>query len=113
MRIKRSTIFLILTWFTALALWVATYPIVIDHQGFDILRFVQEINVNSSVRFLGVDLTMMGLVFIIWMYLEGKRLHMKRWWLPLVGIFVAGIALVVPWFLYLREKHLEKQHYGS
>lgn len=105
---KNSTIFLVLTWLTALVLAAATIPIVQAHQGFDIARFVREINANSSTQFMGVDLSMMGLVFVIWMYLDAKRHSVKRWWLPLIGIFLVGLAIVVPWYLYLREKHLEK-----
>ena len=36
---------------------------------------------------------------------EGRRLGMRRWWLPLFGLSV-GVSLVLPWFLWLREHHL-------
>jgi H+/Cl- antiporter ClcA len=106
---KKSTFFLVLTWVTVAVLLASTYPIFLDHKGFDIVRFAQEINVNSSVRFLGADLSLMGLSFAVWMYLEGTKLKIKRWWLPFVGVFLVGIAVIVPWFLYLREKHLESK----
>jgi Terpene cyclase DEP1 len=106
---KKSTLFLILTWVTVVILLGATYPIAVEHNGFDIPRFIREINVNSAVKFLGVDLGVMGISFIVWMYIEGKRIGLKRWWLPLLGIFLVGMGVIVPWFFYLREKHMENK----
>jgi Terpene cyclase DEP1 len=105
---KQSTLFLVLTWFTVITLIAMTYPIFLEHNGFDIARFSREISLNSASKFLGADLSLMGLCFVPFMYFEGKRIGLKRWWLPLIGIFLVGLAVIVPWFLYLRAKEVEK-----
>jgi hypothetical protein len=46
-----------------------------------------------------------GMAVIALMAVEGRRLGMRRWWLPLLGLSV-GVSLALPWFLWLREHHL-------
>jgi len=45
----------------------------------------------------------------VFAYLEGRRLGMKRWWVPLLGALLVGISLALPWFLWERERWLERE----
>lgn len=55
--------------------------------------------------FAWADVLVSGMAVIVWMAVEGRRLGMRRWWLPLFGLSV-GVSLALPWFLWLREHHL-------
>jgi hypothetical protein len=39
---------------------------------------------------------------------EGKRLGMRLLWLPIVSVFVVGVSLGLPLFLYLRQLQLDR-----
>ena len=39
---------------------------------------------------------------------EGKRLGMGLLWLPTSAVFLVGVSLGLPLFLYLRQVHLDR-----
>jgi hypothetical protein len=85
------------------------YPITIDHNGFDIIRFSREIGLNSSSRLLAVDLSWSAITFFSFLIMETKRLKVKRWWLAVLGSFLVGVCFAFPLFLFLRQAEIEKK----
>lgn len=63
---------------------------------------------DNATAFFGMDLMVTAFTAIAFITFEGKRIGMKRWWLPIVAIFAVGVSLGFPLFLYLREVHMEK-----
>ena len=63
---------------------------------------------GSATAFFGMDLFVTALTVFVFMFAESKRIGMKRVWIPIAAIFLVGVSLGFPLFLYLREVHLEK-----
>jgi drug/metabolite transporter (DMT)-like permease len=81
------------------------YPFLQEH-GLDVGRFVSQSFSNPSSASLAADVMCSGVVLILFMLFEGQRLGMKRRWWPLLGLAI-GVSLAFPWFLYLRQAHLD------
>jgi len=75
--------------------------------GLDLPLFVQELFANHIGAFFGMDVLVSAIVLMVFARSEAARLRMPAPWLPLVAIFVVGVSLGLPLFLYLRERKLE------
>ncbi len=38
---------------------------------------------------------------------EGKKLKIKRLWIPIVASFIGGASVGLPLFLYMKQCHLD------
>lgn len=56
-----------------------------------------------------MDVLVSAIVLIGFILFEGNRKGMSLLWLQIVGTLVVGVSLGLPLFLFLRERHLEKQ----
>lgn len=74
--------------------------------GFDIFEFRRQIYATKIGAFFSADVAVSAVVLILFMTCEGKRLAMKYYLIPVIGLAV-GVSLAFPWFLYLRQKHLD------
>ncbi len=59
----------------------------------------------TGVTFDFVVVVLTGLVFGAY---EAVRLKIKRFWVPLVGTFLIGASFGLPFFLFLRERAIER-----
>ena len=57
---------------------------------------------------LTLDLVVAAIVFIIFIFTEGKRLGIHFLWLPLTVTLLIGLSSGFPLFLYMRQIHLER-----
>lgn len=57
---------------------------------------------------LTYDLGIVAVAGVIFMFVEAKRIGMKRVWILVVLSGITAMAFVFPLFLALRERHLEK-----
>ncbi len=80
------------------------WPWLAEH-GFDLSLPVRQAFATPIAGFAWADVLVSGVAVIVLMAVEGRRLGMRRWWLPLLGLSV-GVSLALPWFLWLRERHL-------
>lgn len=72
--------------------------------GFSLAAFLQAVFLgNKAAAAVGADLFIAGFVFFVFVFAEGRRLHMQRLWayIPL-GVFI-GISFALPLFLYRRQ----------
>jgi uncharacterized protein DUF2834 len=51
------------------------------------------------------DVVVTGVVVIVFVLVEGRRINMRHAWTSLLGL-VVGPSLTLPLFLLLRERHL-------
>ena len=105
--ISQSNFFLLMLIGTIAVALYATVPLFQQPGGFVITKFIQDASINSSARFIGVDLSLAVAAFIPFMYFESRRIGLKYWALPLIGMALIGACVVFPWFLYRRAKHLK------
>lgn len=78
--------------------WLAAHSL-------DIPLLLQQATADSITAFAWADVLVSGLVVIVFVIAEGRRLAIPRLWLPLCGLAV-GPSLALPLFLLLRERHL-------
>jgi hypothetical protein len=55
-----------------------------------------------------MDVLVSAIVLISFVQTEGKRLGMRLLWLPTVAVFLVGVSLGLPLFLYLRQIQLDR-----
>jgi len=76
--------------------------------GFSITDFISKIFSHPVTAFIGYDLLIAALVCLILMFIEGRRIKMKYYWVPMLCSVFIGLAFGLPLFLYLRELKLKK-----
>jgi len=81
-------------------------PFVREH-GLDLRLFVEQLFATQASGFFAMDVVVSSVVLWVFVLTEGRRLGMKRLWLPLVANLAVGVSLGLPLFLYLREQRLK------
>lgn len=83
-------------------------PWLLEH-GLDMRLFVHQIFANRISGFFALDVLVSAVALIGFVRNEGGRLRMDRLWLPIASVFLVGVSLGFPLFLYLRERELERR----
>jgi len=73
--------------------------------GLNLPLLPQQATSSHIAAFAWADVLISALATIAFICVEGRRLRMRRLWLPRVSIAV-GPSLALPLFLLLREPHL-------
>ncbi len=73
---------------------------------FAVPEFYAQATLNPASSSLAWDATIVGIAFIVFIYLEGRRINMPYYWVFVVLPFVHSIAFAGPLFLFFRERHL-------
>jgi len=79
-------------------------PWLAEH-SLDVPLLLQQASAERIAAFAWADVLVSGLVVVVFVIVEGRRLAMPRLWLPLSAL-VVGPSLALPLFLLLRERHL-------
>ena len=87
------------------ALPLAQFVPWLSANGLNVPLLLQQATSSNIAAFAWADVLISGLATIALIYAEGRRLGMRRLWLPLSSIAI-GPSLALPLFLYLRELHL-------
>lgn len=78
--------------------------------GLDLVSIPPLLFVNHVSSFFAADFLISCLVFLIFVYSETKKHHIKQWWICILATFLVGLSLAFPLFLYFRLLALEKKH---
>jgi len=70
--------------------------------------FLQDLFANRISAFFGMDVLVSAVVVLIFIETEGRRLGRRLLWLPIVAVFLVGVSLGLPLFLYLRQFKLDQ-----
>ncbi|MGE8048942.1 DUF2834 domain-containing protein [Pseudomonas kurunegalensis] len=73
--------------------------------GLSIPLLVQQATSGNIAAFAWADVLISGIVVVVFVIVEGRRLAMRRLWVPLCSLAV-GPSLALPLFLFFRERHL-------
>lgn len=87
------------------ALPLAQFVPWLSANGLNVPLLLQQATSSNIAAFAWADVLISGLATTALICVEGRRLEMHRLWLPLSSI-VIGPSLALPFFLYLRERHL-------
>lgn len=74
--------------------------------GLNAPLFIEELFSTRIGGFFGWDVIISGLVMLVLIFTEGRRLGMRYLWLPALGGVTVGVSLGLPLFLLMRERHL-------
>jgi len=85
----------------------AFWPWLAAH-GFAPRQFIADFFANGVSTFFGLDVIFSALAVILFVELEGRRLRLRRRWLPIVATCLIGVSLGLPLFLYQRQLHLDR-----
>jgi hypothetical protein len=97
--------------YVGLAIAGAIFPFVIvlpwaaDH-GFAPGPFLREVFANRPSSTFAADVVYSAAVFVLFVFAEGRRLGMRRLWLPPLLLVAVGLCCALPAFLAMREKAL-------
>lgn len=69
--------------------------------------FFSDWSSTPAVSSATTDLFIVATVASIFIFLEGRRLNMKYWWLYILGSFITAIAFTFPLFLANRHRKLK------
>lgn len=79
---------------------------IIEHDGFSVIEFVTETYANNASTSITNDLLVVVAAFLVWSFIEVRRLKMSNWWVYVVLTFGVAIAFSFPLFLLNRERRL-------
>ena len=82
-------------------------PWLFEH-GLNLTLFFRELFANRISAFFAMDVILSAIVLILFIQNEGKRLQVRRLWLPTLGTLVVGVSFGFPLFLFLRQMTLDR-----
>ena len=82
-------------------------PWIFEH-GLNLTLFFRELFANRISAFFAMDVILSAIVLILFIQNEGKRLQVRRLWLPTLGTLVVGVSFGFPLFLFLRQMTLDR-----
>lgn len=79
-----------------------------SEHGLDPRLFVRDLFANGVSSFFGLDVVLSALVVCGFVLVEGRRLGLRRLWMPIAAVCVVGVSLGLPLFLYQRQLRLDQ-----
>lgn len=76
--------------------------------GLDIRLLVGQLFQTDISAFFGVDVIISGLVLLVFIGREGRRLRMRNLWRYALCTLLVGVSLGLPLFLFFRERSLAR-----
>ena len=105
---RAKDIYLILCVLGVLLPYSQLVPYMLE-SGFDMPVVIQVLFSNRISAFFALDLFVSAITFLAFAWVEGRRIGMKEFWVPIAGTFLVGVSLGFPLFLYLREARVENK----
>jgi Terpene cyclase DEP1 len=95
---------------TALVALVGTWTqnlLFMAEPGHDSARaFIEACFANRAASSIAIDLLLLGVAAFVFMGVETKRLHIRFYWLYVVGSFVIAISVIFPLFMIARQRRI-------
>jgi len=76
--------------------------------GLDLRLLVGQLFQTDISAFFGVDVIISGLVLLVFVGREGRRLRMRNLWGYALCTLLVGVSLGLPLFLFFRERRLAR-----
>lgn len=75
--------------------------------------FLEQLFANRISGFFAMDVLVSSIVLLVFMHSEDSRRGVRGRWFPVLAVFIVGVSLALPLFLYLRELDLEQERRGT
>lgn len=79
-----------------------------QHGGFSVALFVSESYANAASSSITNDLTVAVFAFLVFLFVEARRLEMRFVWVYFLLTFSVAFAFSLPFFLLMRERRLNQ-----
>ena len=83
-------------------------PWIMEHHALNMPLFIRDLFANRISAFFAMDVIVSAVVLISFIQTEGKRLRLRLLWLPIISVFLVGVSLGLPLFLYLRQLQFDR-----
>jgi hypothetical protein len=83
--------------------WILFLPWVAEHR-FAPELFVAQLFATPPAAIFSSDVLYAAAIFILFVFVEGRRLGMRHLWLPPLAVLVSGLCFALPLFLAMRER---------
>lgn len=107
-KIIMKTIYLLLTLLGIVLPFSQFIPWLVEN-GFHFPLLLQQIVENPLAVFAWLDVIVTVIVIVFMVVSEGKKLKMKKIWIPITASFIGGASVGLPLFLYMKQCHLENK----
>ena len=71
--------------------------------GLNFPKLASDVFANQMAAGVAIDAIAAAFFMIIYIILEQKKRAVKFFYLPIIGVFVFGLAFALPLYFYLRE----------
>jgi Terpene cyclase DEP1 len=105
-RMRLRHVYLLLALIGTILPYWKLVPWIIDH-GLSLPLLCQELFATRIGAFFGLDVVVSAVVLFVFVFVEGRRDRVPRFWLPIVATLLVGVSLGLPLFLYLRQCQLD------
>lgn len=89
------------------ATWAFNLQLMAETGGFDLGAFIAGGYANPAAASLSNDLLVGVAAFLVWSFVEARRLGMRHWWVYVVITFGVAFACAFPLFLLFRDRRLQ------
>ncbi|VXA83831.1 conserved hypothetical protein [Acinetobacter sp. 8I-beige] len=72
--------------------------------------FFRQIIESPLATFAWLDVVVTVIVIVLMVVNEGKKLKIKRLWIPIVASFLGGAAVGLPLFLYMKQCYIDNNN---
>jgi hypothetical protein len=76
--------------------------------GLDRSEFVRQLFATRIATFFAFDVMISAVVLLVFIGIERRRHRIVGVWLPILAVFVVGVSLALPLYLYQRERHASR-----
>tara|TARA_B110000285_G_scaffold49010_1_gene55617 strand:- start:576 stop:944 length:369 start_codon:yes stop_codon:yes gene_type:complete len=108
-KMKRSHIFLLISIIGICYTWFYNIQYFMSYEDASLVHFFELAQSNFAGKSFGADLSVVVLTFFVWFIPDARKLKIKAWWVIIPLTFLIAVAFSFPFYLYLRERTLEKK----
>lgn len=87
--------------------YVVFIPWLAEH-GPDGRVFLSQLFATGPATIFAADVLFAAVVFLVFVWSEGRRLGMRRLWIQPIATYGIGLCCALPLFLALRERHMAR-----
>ena len=102
----KQWLYAILTLLGGVSTWYFNIQFFATAEDASMAAFIAETGTTLPAQSINADIAVASITFLIWMWIEGRRLGVKGLWIFTVLTFLIAFAFSFPLFLFFREKRL-------
>jgi len=108
----KQIIYLVLSIVGLCSTWYFNFQYMAETQStflsFDIVDFIRDCFSNPAASSISSDVLVGATAASLFIFYEGRRLSIKRWWVYILLNSFVAFAFAFPLFLFVRERALQE-----